>query len=79
MAMLSAPFGCTHPPPPIRPFLLKQNLSPKVILEVMSQDESFMQDISGSIWERVKTLTSFLHMLKQLMKVSSTDLEIDSV
>jgi len=31
MAMLSAPFGCTHPPPPIPPFLLKQNLSPKVI------------------------------------------------
>jgi len=30
-AMLSAPFGCTHPPPPILPFLLKQNLSPKVI------------------------------------------------
>ena len=31
MAMLSAPFGCTHPPHPIPPFLLKQNLSPKVI------------------------------------------------
>jgi len=31
MAMLSAPFGCNHPPPPILPFLLKQNLSPKVI------------------------------------------------
>ena len=30
-AMLSAPFGCTHPPPPIPPFLLKQNLSLKVI------------------------------------------------
>ena len=30
-AMLSAPFRCTHPPPPIPPFLLKQNLSPKVI------------------------------------------------
>jgi len=30
-AMLSAPFGCTHPPPPIRPFLLKQNLSREVI------------------------------------------------
>ena len=26
-AMLSAPFGCTHPPPPIPPFLLKQNLA----------------------------------------------------
>jgi len=30
-AMLSAPFGCTHPLPPIPPFLLKQNLSPKII------------------------------------------------
>ena len=28
-AMLFAPFWCTHPPPPILPFLLKQNLSPK--------------------------------------------------
>ena len=30
-AMLFAPFGYTHPPPPIPPFLLKQNLSSKVI------------------------------------------------
>jgi len=30
-AMLLAPFGCTHPPPPVLPFLLKQNLSPKDI------------------------------------------------
>ena len=30
-AMLFAPFGCSHPPPPILPFLLKQNLSPKEI------------------------------------------------
>ena len=30
-AMLYAPFGCTHPPPPLPPFLLKQNLSPKDI------------------------------------------------
>jgi len=29
-AMLSAPFGCAHPPP-IPPFKLKQNLSPMVI------------------------------------------------
>ena len=27
--MLFAPFGCTHPPPLILPFLLKQSLSPK--------------------------------------------------
>ena len=31
VAMLFTPFGCTHPPPPIPPFLLKQNLSPKDI------------------------------------------------
>jgi len=24
-------FGCTHPPPPVPPFLLTQNLSPKDI------------------------------------------------
>jgi len=30
-AMLSTPFGCPHPPPPILPFLLKQNLSPEII------------------------------------------------
>jgi len=30
-AMLSAPFGCTHPPPPVSPFLLSQNLSCEVI------------------------------------------------
>ena len=31
MAMLFAPFGCTHPPPPVPPFLLMHNLSLKVI------------------------------------------------
>ena len=31
MAMLFAPFRCTHPPPPISPFLLEQNLSPNYI------------------------------------------------
>ena len=30
-AMLFAPFGCTHPPPPVLPFLLAQNLSPQDI------------------------------------------------
>jgi len=30
-AMLFAPFGCTHLPPPVPPFLLMQNLSPKDI------------------------------------------------
>ena len=30
-SMLPAPFGCTHPPPPVPPFLLAQNLSPKDI------------------------------------------------
>ena len=30
-AMLFAPFRCTHPPPPVPPFLLMQNLSPKDI------------------------------------------------
>ena len=30
-AMLFAPFGCTHPPPPVLPFQLTQNVSPKDI------------------------------------------------
>jgi len=30
-AMLFAPFGCTHPPPRVLPFLLTQNLSLKDI------------------------------------------------
>ena len=30
-AMLFAPFGCTHPPLPVPPFLLTQNPSPKDI------------------------------------------------
>jgi len=30
-AMLFAPFECTHPPPPVPPFLLMQSLSPKDI------------------------------------------------
>ena len=30
-AMLFAPFRCTHPPPPVLPFLLTQNLSTKDI------------------------------------------------
>jgi len=29
--MLFAPFGCTHPPTPVPPFLLTLNLSPKDI------------------------------------------------
>ena len=32
-AMLFAPFGCTHPPPPVPPYLLTQNLSPKDIAQ----------------------------------------------
>jgi len=32
-AMLFAPFGYTHPPSPVPPFLLTQNLSPKDIAE----------------------------------------------
>ena len=31
VAMLFAPFRCTHPPPPVPPFLLPQNVSPKDI------------------------------------------------
>ena len=38
-AMLFAPFGCTHPPPPVLPFLLAQNLSPT---KVTSQAENYM-------------------------------------
>ena len=33
VAMLFLPFGCTHTPPPVAPFLLAQNVSPKDITE----------------------------------------------
>ena len=39
-AMLFVPFGCTHPPPP--PFLLMQNLSPKMLCEVTSQTQNLL-------------------------------------
>jgi len=41
-AMLLAPFGCTHPPPPVPPFLFMQNLSPKDIArsDIMKQKVS---------------------------------------
>jgi len=39
-AMLSVPFGCTHPLPSVPAFLLKS------LEEVTSQEESFMPDIS---------------------------------
>ena len=41
-AMLFAPFRCTHPPPPVLPFLLKQNLS--------------LKDIAGSEIRKLKVL-----------------------
>jgi len=36
MAILFAPFGRTHPPPPLPPFLLMDYLSPREIAEVTS-------------------------------------------
>jgi len=51
-AMLSAPFRCTHPPPPIPPFLLKQNLSREVIA---GSDVTRGKDMSGYIRERVNS------------------------
>ena len=32
--MLFVPCGCTHPPPPVPPFMLMQNLSPKDIARI---------------------------------------------
>ena len=51
-AMLSAPFGCTHPPPPAPPSLLAQSLSPK--------------DIAGSLTSLMKShaVCRRLHRLK---------------
>ena len=47
VATLFAPFGCTSPPPPVPPFLLMQNLSPKDIAESDNHEaESLMTDIS---------------------------------
>ena len=39
-AMLFAPFGCTHPPPSVPPFLPMQNLFPKDFVKVTSQEEA---------------------------------------
>jgi len=53
-AMLSEPFRCTHPPPPVPPALsavAEPNV--KSLQKVTSQEESFMPDISGYIRERV--------------------------
>ena len=44
-AMLFAPFRCIHPPPPVPPFLLTQNLSPKDIAR--SDIIKLMTDISA--------------------------------
>ena len=56
-AMLLAPLRCTHPPPPVPLFLLTQNLSPKTLCQVTSQDESFMPSTDGYTWESVKGCT----------------------
>ena len=37
-AMLFAPFGHTHPPPPVLPFLFTQNLSPKNVIPILLSD-----------------------------------------
>jgi len=50
-AILSAPFGCTHPPPPIPPFPLKQNLSREIIA---GSDVTRGKFHAGYIRERVK-------------------------
>ena len=49
-AMLFAPFGCNHPPPPAPPFLLSQNLSPKDIARC--EAESLMTPYGVIGWER---------------------------
>ena len=65
-AMLSAPFRCTHPPPPIPPFLLKQNLSPKVIAGSDVTRRKFHVDIicldpgKGSVLYHERGVTSLL-------------------
>ena len=60
---LSAPFGYTHPPPPILPFLLKQNLSPKVTAESDITRWKFHAGyISGYVWERVNPPPTICHL-----------------
>ena len=36
MVILSVPFRCTHPPPPVPPFLLKQTYFQRTLQEVTS-------------------------------------------
>ena len=48
-AMLFALSRCTHPPPPVPPFLLMQNLTPKDIAgsDIDHEAESLTTDISA--------------------------------
>ena len=59
-AMLSAPFGCTHPPPPLSaPFCWSRTHLQR---SLTSQHERFMPDISGYIQERVNAFSVSISM-----------------
>ena len=58
-AMLFAPFGCTHPPPPAPPSLLAQSLSPKDIAgcDIMKLKVSWRQKapLAGKVLIEITT------------------------
>ena len=66
-AMLSAPFGCTHPPPPVPPFLLSQNLSREVIA---GSDVTRGKFHAGYIQERINcsNLNTLIMIEEQLTR-----------
>jgi len=66
MAMLFAPFGCTYRPPPVRPFLLTQNLSPKDIsrsdIMKLKVSQCHMQSLGRKGLNRIRILIRSVHM-----------------
>ena len=72
-AMLFAPFGCTHPPPPAPPSLLAQSLSPKDIAgcDIMKLKVSWRQKapLAGKVLMgmQIKLKRSYLMIFMRIL------------
>ena len=66
IAMLFAPFRCTHPPPPVLPFLLTQNLSSKDIsgsdMMKLKVSQHHMQSLGRKGLNRIRILIRSVHL-----------------